>query len=210
MLDEECLLPQSSEAAYVAKMNKHFEAVGCYGQPARTGGRGRPAVPSSSPGEEGFIIRHYAGEVLYSAALWIPKNKASLPPGVEMVLAASTLPLLASLFGAVGAGAKGAGAAASDGAAPRRGGGGGGGGASSTVLGRFRSSLKELFATLQQTSTRFVRCIKPNAAKAAGHFDGRFVERQLRCDATPHTVHRSPDGVMMRHALSIQCTSQRI
>ena len=197
MLDEECLLPQSSEAAYVAKMHKRFQPIGCYLEPKPTGGRGRGGRGRGGAGgtvqDTAFCIQHYAGAVTYDAAEWVPKNKASLPAGVEAMLSASKLPLLAALYAPSDSACGGGGKEAAEGTSspnsssscsPRRSAGsaGGGGGAhhgASTVLGRFRGSLRKLFATLQQTSMRFVRCIKPNTAKVAGRFDGRFVERQL-------------------------------
>lgn len=48
-----------------------------------------------------------------------------------------------------------------------------------TVLGTFRHSLKQLFATLDSSSARYVRCLKPNGAREPVRFDGRYVERQL-------------------------------
>lgn len=33
---------------------------------------------------------------------------------------------------------------------------------------------------IQQTTSHFVRCMKPNSEKRPGKFNGRFIERQLR------------------------------
>ena len=48
-----------------------------------------------------------------------------------------------------------------------------------TVLGTFRNSLRQLFVTLDVTSARYIRCLKPNAAKSANLYIGKYVERQL-------------------------------
>ena len=48
------------------------------------------------------------------------------------------------------------------------------------MLGKFRLSLRDLSSTLSSTSARYIRCVKPNSAKAARRFDGQFAARQLR------------------------------
>lgn len=42
-----------------------------------------------------------------------------------------------------------------------------------TVAGNFMASMKDLSATLAQTTCGFVRCVKPNAAMDFGMFDGQ-------------------------------------
>ena len=54
--------------------------------------------------------------------------------------------------------------------------------ASSTVVGRFRASLRALFEVLDRCSCRYVRCLKPNDVRSAERFDGSYVERQLLCN----------------------------
>ena len=50
-----------------------------------------------------------------------------------------------------------------------------------TVGGRFLKQLGELADTLGNTSSHFIRCIKPNNAQQPGIFEGNKVVDQLRC-----------------------------
>ncbi|GAB5034473.1 myosin-like protein [Nannochloropsis oceanica] len=49
-----------------------------------------------------------------------------------------------------------------------------------TVSCTFRRQLEELTATLKATEPHYIKCIKPNAIKAAGGFSPRLVVQQLR------------------------------
>ena len=186
MLDEECLLPQSSEAAYVAKMHKRFEPIGCYLEPKPTGGRGRGGRGRGGAGgtvqDTAFCIQHCAGAVTYDCRVGA-KNEA-LPAGVEAMLCieAPLLQLYAPSDSACGGGkeAKEPLRRTPRPLLPRRSAGsaGGGGGSSRCVDSARTLSLARKLLRHCSRLMRFV-CIKPNTAKVAGRFDGRFVERQL-------------------------------
>lgn len=49
-----------------------------------------------------------------------------------------------------------------------------------TVSATFRRQLDELTTTLKMTEPHYIKCIKPNAIKAAGGFSPRLVVQQLR------------------------------
>jgi myosin heavy subunit len=206
LLDEECALPKGSEEAYVEKMHSRFSKLPSYAKPhhSRTKGggggggkRGGGGVDASVASTR-FVVRHYAGEVIYTASGWLDKNRGHLPTQLLTLFTASAKPLVSGVFkpdtdaALDGGGGVSARASAGDGNRGSRGSGrastADGGGrsqkqkAASTVAGRFRASLRELFDVLQGTSSRFVRCIKPNPEKLPGRFDGSYVERQLLCN----------------------------
>ncbi len=170
LLDEECQLPKGSEEHYVEKLHKFFSQSQYYEKPPRGGGtvKRRSVLPSATPASAAgkdldklrFSITHYAGKVTYTAEQWLDKNRGFLQPELAFLLSTSSSSLLSSLF-----------APSAEAKAEK---------AKSTVLSTFRASLKQLSATLLQTSARYVRCIKPNAKKVAGQYDGHFVSRQLR------------------------------
>ena len=170
LLDEECALPKGSEEAYVEKMHKFFSQSPYYEKPPRGGAttKRRSVLPSATPASVKdkdldklrFSITHYAGKVTYTTEQWLDKNRGFLQPELAFLLSTSSSSLLSSLF------TPSAEAKAEKG--------------KSTVLSTFRASLRQLSATLLQTSARYVRCIKPNAEKVAGLYDGHFVARQLR------------------------------
>jgi myosin heavy subunit len=49
------------------------------------------------------------------------------------------------------------------------------------VATKFRTQLNDLMAEVLRTSVQYVRCIKPNEARAPGQFVNALVCEQLRC-----------------------------
>ena len=172
LLDEELALPKASEEAYVEKLHARFgvkqhEAV--YARPKRGGGKAEKPV---AKGERDlhllrFTLRHYAGDVTYTAEAWLDKDRLGLPQDLTALMVKSESDLIGSLWRREAAA------------------GGGGGGSKEkrerTVFASFRASLRALSTTLETTSARYVRCVKPNAAKVPRQFDGRYIARQLQC-----------------------------
>ena len=174
LLDEECRIQQGSEEAYVTKMHEAFPQHEHYARPKPTvSKRAGTKGAATSDGAMGvaekdlfklrFVVHHYAGEVAYTAYQWLDKNRGVVRPELLGLLMDSGNPLLAESFGEA--------ALTTDRDAK---------GKPLSVSGAFRASLRQLSATLLQTSARYVRCIKPNVEKKPGVFDGHFVERQLR------------------------------
>ena len=189
LLDEECALPKGSEESYVEKMHARFASSPHYEKPARgkIKAKRRSVVPSAS-GAMGsastatagkdldvlqFSIAHYAGNVTYTAESWIDKNRGYLAPDLAFLMSTSSSTLLSTLF-------------------PR--GSGGESKKSSTVLASFRASLRALSSTLLETNARYIRCLKPNASKTAGYFDGHFIARQLRYTGVSAVVEIQRSG----------------
>jgi myosin heavy subunit len=88
---------------------------------------------------------------------------------------------------------------------PRGGGGratspkaGAGAGSKATVSRRFRVQLTELMETLNRTRPNYVRCIKPNAEKAANAFTGQMVCDQLTYSGVFEAVKIQRSGFPFR------------
>ncbi|KAJ1827719.1 Myosin type-2 heavy chain 1 [Coemansia sp. RSA 2599] len=91
-----------------------------------------------------------------------------------------------------------------------RGGIGGGGGAAGsgasglqrrqapTLAGVFKRSLSGLMSTLAETEMHYIRCIKPNEAKAAWQFQASMVLSQLRSCGVIETIRISKAGYPSR------------
>ena len=114
-----------------------------------------------------FAIKHYAGDVVYTADGWLLKNRDPLNKDVESLFQRSGDAFFAGLW-------------APGKARPARGK-GGSKGKLTTVGSNYVTQLGELMATLKATVPHFVRCIKPNHAKKPGIIDERLVEDQLKC-----------------------------
>ena len=178
LLDEECALPQGSEEAYVTKVLKQLASSPALGPPVAGGGR-RRADSDVRLARVQFTVRHFASAVTYTATNWLEKNRGQLRVELETVLAESSSEIAADIFGDHPMRPEAAEApqlrrGSAQNSATRR------GAAPKTVLGKFRLSLRDLSSTLSSTSARYIRCVKPNSAKAARRFDGQFAARQLR------------------------------
>ena len=177
MLDEECALPKGSDEDYVEKLHTAFDKNELYSKPKRGGKRSESKEDLGKEFDRlQFIMTHYAGEVRYTALNWLDKNRGFVNPEITVCMCSSKSELLVELFQS-----KEEAAASPDKSKGLRTKGGRGGGAvkKPTVGSKFRASLRSLSTTLLQTSARYIRCVKPNAAKKAGHFDGQFCSRQL-------------------------------
>lgn len=129
---------------------------------------------------EGFSIKHYAGEVKYSTSGWIDRGKDPLNEHIARLFAESTHQHTANLFKDY----------ATQTAMPiraadvkrslfrtRK-----GGGNFHTVGYKHKMQLAGLMNTLQNTHPHFVRCILPNDRKRPGEIQPQLILHQLRCN----------------------------
>ena len=209
LLDEACSLPMGSDAGYVEMLSRNFEAAhGAFSKPTRKGGgrgrEGRMDGEGESAGGDApqFCVRHYAGEVVYTCAGWIDKNKGALSPELGALMANSEVGLISDLFTEAVPGHKGEAAAPELQHAGKK-------KAAATVLGRFRASLKSLFTTLDATSARYVRCLKPNASKARARASNLPppVPIRLRITADAPALLPAPHRQAARSRLPIASTA---
>merc|ERR1712137_195814 len=105
-----------------------------------------------------FIIKHYAGEILYTVEDFVPKSRDSLSSELSNVLADAKVPFVKGLFEC-------------DKNQDNKG--------ASTIGHKFRDSLESLAETLDKGDALFVRCIKSNHAKVPNVVDRPIVIEQL-------------------------------
>jgi len=104
---------------------------------------------------ECFMVKHYAGDILYTVQEFIPKSRDSLGDHLALLMRNSTKPFISSLFPDEDAGSK------------------------ATVGQKFREQLELLATTLSAGETLFVRCIKSNPRKVPDLLDRPMVMEQL-------------------------------
>jgi myosin heavy subunit len=136
---------------------------------------------------EGFSIKHYAGEVKYTTAGWIERGKDPLNEHVARLFAESTNAHVATLFKdyATSATPIVTGTLSRDLrnnnkkslVRTRK-----GGGNFHTVGSKHKQQLHTLMQTLYNTHPHFVRCILPNDRKRPGEIQPPLVLHQLRCN----------------------------
>jgi myosin-6 len=138
------------------------------------GGKRSLGEPTFAPGakrltaDEAFVIRHFAGNVLYETEGFLHKNNDTIHDGLLQVLAESAAPFVTELV-PPSATEEEKGVAHG----PQ-------GGRFKSVSKRFSTQLGSLMGTLYSTNSHFVRCIKPNQQQRSGVLDRHAVMTQLR------------------------------
>ncbi|GAA6061411.1 hypothetical protein JCM10212_004469 [Sporobolomyces blumeae] len=209
LLDEESRMPSGSDANFVQKL---YSTVG--GKPENAKVFKKPRF-----GNNGFTIAHYALDVTYEADGFLEKNRDTVPDEHLSLLASTTNTFLKEVLDradatkAAVAEAEAAKAAARPqstimdkrsstlgGPKPLGGRVGGGGGSSRkpTLGSIFKASLISLMDTIDSTNAHYIRCIKPNEAKAAWEFEPPMVLAQLRACGVLETIKISCAGYPTR------------
>jgi len=176
LLDEECKIPKGSDAGYLEKQHAAMESHPNYikGADKRLWG-------------EQFGIRHFAGEVMYTVAGFLAKNKdTDQGPLFELMresenifvkdvcrfqdmLSQERKMISAAKTGQTNKKAEKGGS--TRGKMTNK--------AKPTVGDTFRRQLAQLVQILDTTTPWYVRCIKPNSKKAAKMYETPLVTEQL-------------------------------
>lgn len=174
-IDEECFVPQGSNAGLLNKLVKEYN-----------GKNSRFEIVKKNPSN--FVIVHYAGPVSYSVDNFIEKNKDQLSQYSTEVLSSSQNPWVSDLLRARLL-EKTSDSEASATKSKRQ----------QTLGSSFRSQLNKLISTIQQTSPHFIRCIKPNANNSSDEFDRVSVSEQLKYGGVLQAIQVSRAGYPVRY-----------
>jgi len=174
LLDSQCKTPNASEGTFCKEVNKVHSK----------GGFLAPTRMQKLRDDEGFIVRHYAGDVVYQTSSlvssqtghgevpWLEKNNDTLQEDWLDCLAHSEHTLLSSLFTPAAQAAAKAKKTSTF----------------SSVGKRFVNDLNSLLTELRSTKAQFIRCIKPNMDQKARVFTASMVLDQLRCSGVVEAV----------------------
>ncbi|KAF7456834.1 myosin F [Cryptosporidium felis] len=173
-IDEECFVPQGSNAGLLNKLVKEYG-----------GKNGRFGVVKKNPSN--FVIVHYAGPVSYCVDGFIDKNRDQLSHYSAKVLSESADPWLSELVKTRFSPEGGPEADAS--LRTKR---------TKTLGSSFRSQLNALVSTIRKTTPHFIRCIKPNGSNSPDEFDRASVSEQLRYGGVLQAVQVSRAGYPVR------------
>ena len=157
LLNEECVRPKGSDMEFVQK--------------ALNQNKNSPCLITNKLDRSSFGIHHYAGKVMYDAVGFVNSNQETLPTDLEDLCMKSSNPLVSAQTAAPAA-------SAGRGGAPKR--------QKSnlvapTVWGKYKTQLASLMANLRKTSSRYIRCIKPNMKKVPVIMEHMPTVEQLRC-----------------------------
>ncbi|KAJ0393583.1 hypothetical protein ATCC90586_009338 [Pythium insidiosum] len=174
LLNEECMRPKGSDAAFVNKLKAHYTDNDRFEMPRFA--------------RESFIIKHYAGPVEYDANGFLIKNTDALQNDLLVLVRHSHSAFVKALFpdekkddnsGAAGVGGRPA-------ALKRR-----TSIIADTVGTQFKSQLNGLMEDIRRTNVHYIRCIKPNSRKSPMVFCKKRVTEQLQCAGVVEAVRIS-------------------
>ncbi|KAI5956532.1 hypothetical protein KGF54_001007 [Candida jiufengensis] len=153
LLDEECMMPKSSDKEFMLKLSSNF-------------GNNKNKKFSENKYKNGFIIQHYAGRVEYNVENWLQKNTDPVNENLIQLLGTSSNSAIVENFASTETIVK-----TSNGSQKLR-----------TASQKHKDQLKNLMDQLESTEPHFVRCILPNLEKKFQKFDKQLVLNQLRCN----------------------------
>lgn len=207
LLDEEARLPSGSDSSFLQKLYTTLA------KPDNANVFKKPRFGASA-----FTVAHYALDVTYEVEGFLEKNKDTVPDEHLTLLGNTENSFLKELLDrsrSMAASAAGpqqptapaaavpnkraslmpAGATGGGPSGPRK----LGGVARKPTLGSiFKSSLINLMDTIDSTNAHYIRCIKPNEAKAAWEFEPQMVLSQLRACGVLETIRISCAGYPTR------------
>ena len=176
-LDTQCRTPNASGRTFCGALHKAHAKSLVFGAP-------KVSRKETRSKEDHFIVKHFAGDVVYLATEFLDKNNDSLAAEVEQALLKSTIPLVATVCTPeTNASSNGKKKAKSSFA---------------SVGAKFVQSLRELMAGLTEAKAHFIRCIKPNPEAKPNKIHGVSVMEQLRMSGTLDAVRLIQAGYPTR------------
>ena len=165
MLNEECVRPKGSDKEFVYKAINQNKKSPCL-------------IADRLLGPLDFGIHHYAGKVVYFAQGFLASNVDTLNDDLLQISKKSTNDIIAKHLENNKMMHNEADAPEVNKSAPRR---GKSGIASSTLWTKFRTQLNSLMKNLNETQSRYIRCVKPNTLKKPLIMQHMTTIEQLRC-----------------------------
>ncbi|KAL0586316.1 hypothetical protein ABG067_003928 [Albugo candida] len=187
LLNEEVTRPQGNETSFVRKLAQH--SAERHGENA-TGVKSNDAIvtiPRRTVTE--FIVHHYAGSVQYEAKGFMKKHLDTLHGDLrDLIQTKCTKQFIIDAFQETFSISRACSGRKSS--------------QSTTVGTQFKNSLNNLMKSIEETSVRYIRCIKPNKNKSSNEFDANMVSEQLRCAGVIDAVRIARSGYPIRMAQS--------
>lgn len=164
-LNEECVRPKGNDQAFVSKALQSNKAVPCL-------------IQKSTFTRIEFGIHHYAGAVIYKAQDFVVRNTDTLPMDMQEAAKKCTNEIIAKHLDNSSSSNLGKKKEEASRGPPRR--------AKSnltadTVMTQFKNQLTNLMKGLNETQSRYVRCVKPNTQKRKLVMEHITTMEQLRC-----------------------------
>jgi myosin-5 len=164
MLNEECVRPMGSDKEFVYKAIQGNKASPCL-------------IADKLLGPMDFGIHHYAGKVVYYADGFIARNLDTIAADLIAIAKKSTNYIIANHLQNEKM-MNGEAVVEPQRQAPKR---GKSNITNDTLWTKFKNQLTALMKSLNETQSRYIRCVKPNTHKLPGVMQHMTTIEQLRC-----------------------------
>ncbi|KAL6069905.1 Unconventional myosin-Ie [Balamuthia mandrillaris] len=165
LLDDVCNFPKATDEKFLEKIAQ------AYGNHAHFGKTSRP---------DEFVIKHYAGDVVYNIEGFCDKNKDMLFKDLVGLAECTESKFVASLF-----------PEAKEVVSSKK---------KPTTAGfKIKNSIQDLVNALSRCQPHYIRCLKPNEKKAPNHFDDHLCLHQVKYLGLLENVRIRRAGYAYRH-----------
>ena len=158
ILDEQCVVPKANDASFTSSVHMTHSGNNSIELPKYN----KEFKGKRLNKEEAFIINHFAGQVLYNTSGFLDKNNDSLHDDLSRLLFISKKRFVVNLFPQD---------EEQQVTISRR---------FKSATNRFSQQLEALMTVLNNTTSHFIRCIKPNEMQQSDLFNNSSVMTQLR------------------------------
>ena len=201
MLDEECIVPQGSDQKLLSKMNQAFSKKE-FRTFSEYYGAGKKERSASC-----FVIKHFAGEVIYDITDFKEKNMDTLSAPLMEQIHNSDLEVLKHAISVMGG--------SSTNTTPAHGASASAGGAKgkshkTTVSKKFKESLDDLMGSLSTKQATFVRCLKPNESQKPDKFDCPLLLNQMKYSGLFEAIQIRKAGYAVRMSIVSFCNRYQL
>ncbi|EEF36593.1 myosin vIII, putative [Ricinus communis] len=172
LLDEESNFPNATDLTFANKLKQHLG-----GNPCFKAERGRA-----------FVVRHYAGEVVYDTNGFLEKNRDPLHSDLFQLLSSCSCRLAQLFVSKMSNQFVSSSFNQSYGLESSK----------QSVGTKFKGQLFKLMHQLENTTPHFIRCLKPNSKQLPGEHEDDLVLQQLRCCGVLEVVRISRSGYPTR------------
>ena len=156
MLNEECVRPGGNDQDFVQK--------------ALAANKKSPCLIVNKLDRMSFGIHHYAGKVMYDGDQFVASNQDTLPTDLEEIGEKSTNKIVSRKNAPPSKAPPGRGVKRQKSNL-----------VGETIWGKYKDQLGSLMTNLRKTSSRYIRCVKPNVMKVPSVMQHISTVEQLRC-----------------------------
>ncbi|KAJ3414276.1 hypothetical protein HDV05_006805 [Chytridiales sp. JEL 0842] len=156
LLDEESTLNEHTDTTFLDKLNRLVSTHAHFDSKLKTC---TSKIPHGT-----FLIRHYAGDVLYHVDGFVERNKDLLYKDLSKLVGTSEAAIVKEMFSVL--------EKAADKNEPNK--------RPETLGIQFKNSMNALIEALTTKNPHYIRCIKPNPSKQPGVFSRDLVLHQVR------------------------------